>query len=328
MLRIERLMLSLSLSLSITALFPLGCGGEVTTGGAGGAATTATTSTGGASASTATSGGNPTSATTGAGGGASATSSGSAGTTSSSSTGGGCGDCGLFACCGSSCVNKNNDIKNCGGCNNVCQGADPYCDNGFCGKPPCSAGSTCDVGELCCGTKCCKTGELCCEVPGPIEMGPSCAPPSSEGTCAKGCIGCVCASPDTPIATPMGERMIADLVAGDLVYTVRGQAVVVAPILRVNKIPAHDHHVVRVTLDSGRVLEISPRHPTAEGRTFADLRPGDHLDGARVVEATLIPYTHSFTHDILPDSDTGTYFAGGVLIGSTLHGSVDVGLRR
>ena len=323
MLRIERLMLALS----ITALFPLGCGGEVTTGGAGGATTTASSGTGGTSASTATTGGNPTSATTGTGGATSSTGSGSAGS-SSSSTGGGCGDCGLFACCGSSCVNKNNDIKNCGSCNNVCAGPNPYCDNGVCGKPPCSAGSTCDVGELCCGTKCCTTGQLCCEVPGPIEMGPSCAPPSSDGTCAKGCLGCVCASPDTPIATPMGERMIADLVAGDLVYTVRGQAVVVAPILRVNKIAAHDHHVVRVTLDSGRVLEISPRHPTAEGRTFADLRPGDRLDGARVVEATLIPYTHSFTHDILPDSDTGTYFAGGVLIGSTLHGSVDVGLRR
>jgi hypothetical protein len=318
MLRIGRLMFALS----ITALFPLGCGGEVTTGGAGGTATTASSGTGETSASTATG------ATTGAGGGASATSSGSAGTTSSSSTGGGCGDCGLFACCGSSCVNKNNDIKNCGGCNNVCQGANPYCDNGVCGKPPCAAGSTCNVGALCCGTSCCKTGELCCAVPGPIDMGPGCAPPSSEGTCAKGCIGCVCASPDTPIATPMGERMIADLVAGDLVYTVRGQAVVAAPILRVNKIAAHDHHVVRVTLDSGRVLEISPRHPTAEGRTFADLRPGDRLDGARVVEATLIPYNHPFTHDILPDSDTGTYIAGGVLIGSTLHGSVDVGLAR
>lgn len=122
--------------------------------------------------------------------------------------------------------------------------------------------------------------------------------------------------------------MIADLAAGDLVYTVRDQAVVVAPLLRVNRIPAQNHHVVRVTLDSGRVLEISPRHPTADGRTFADLRPGDRLDGARVLESTLIPYAHPFTHDILPDSDTGAYFAGGVLIGSTLHGRVDVRLPR
>ncbi len=86
--------------------------------------------------------------------------------------------------------------------------------------------------------------------------------------------------------------------------------------------------MVRVTLDSGRILEISPRHPTAERRNFGDLRPGDRLDGVRVLEATLSPYTHPFTHDILPDSDTGTYFAGGVLIGSTLHGRVDMRLPR
>jgi hypothetical protein len=309
MLRIQRL----ALALSITGLFPLGCGGVVTTGGGGGAGTTASSSAGGGGAGTTASSG---------------TTTGGASTTASSSTGGGCGDCGGFTCCGTACINKNNDIKNCGGCNIVCPEPNPYCDNGLCGKPPCSAGSSCDSGELCCGSHCCQAGELCCEVPGPVEMGPSCAAPSSEGTCAKGCLGCVCASPDTPIATPTGERMIADLAPGDLVYTVRGQAVVAAPILRVNKIAAHDHHVVRVTLDSGRVLEISPRHPTAEGRAFADLRPGDRLDGARVVEATLIPYAHAFTHDILPDSDTGTYFAGGVLIGSTLHGLVDVSLPR
>jgi hypothetical protein len=314
MLRIERL----TLALSLTAVLPFGCGGEVATGGAGGAGTTA--ASGSSGANTSTSGGMTTTATAGAGG---ATSS-----TGSASSGGGCGDCGGFTCCGTACINKNNDVKNCGGCNIVCPGPDPYCDNGTCGKPPCAVGSSCDVGELCCGNHCCNAGELCCEVPGPVEMGPNCAAPSSEGTCAKGCLGCVCASPDTPIATPMGERMIADLAAGDLVYTVRGQAVVAVPILRVNKIAAHDHHVVRVTLDSGRVLEISPRHPTAEGRTFADLRPGDRLDGARVVEATLIPYTHPFTYDILPDSDTGTYFAGGALIGSTLHGRVDVSLPR
>lgn len=33
----------------------------------------------------------------------------------------------------------------------------------------------------------------------------------------------------------------------------------------------------------------------------------------------MIPYGHEHTYDILPDSDTGTYVAGGVLIGSTLE---------
>jgi hypothetical protein len=39
------------------------------------------------------------------------------------------------------------------------------------------------------------------------------------------------------------------------------------------------HHVVRVHASDGRVLELSPGHPTADGRTFADLRVGTHLDG-------------------------------------------------
>lgn len=29
-------------------------------------------------------------------------------------------------------------------------------------------------------------------------------------------------------------------------------------------------------------------------------------------------YRHAFTYDILPASDTGAYFAGGALVGSTL----------
>lgn len=75
---------------------------------------------------------------------------------------------------------------------------------------------------------------------------------------------------------------------------------------------------MRTELASGVVLSISPGHPTADGRTFADLRVGDRLDGVAVREARVVPYMHEFTHDILPDSETGTYFAGGVQIGSTL----------
>jgi hypothetical protein len=32
-----------------------------------------------------------------------------------------------------------------------------------------------------------------------------------------------------------------------------------------------------------------------------------------------VPYEHPFTYDILPASSTGTYIAGGKLIGSTLY---------
>ncbi len=133
-----------------------------------------------------------------------------------------------------------------------------------------------------------------------------------------GCTGCVCASPDTPIATPQGERPIADIAVGDLVYSVDHDAVVAVPVLRVNRAPVHDHHVVRVALASGVVIEVSPRHPTADGRTFGDLHAGDTLDHLGVTSAELVPYGHPFTYDILPASETHAYYAGGALIGTTL----------
>jgi hypothetical protein len=114
----------------------------------------------------------------------------------------------------------------------------------------------------------------------------------------------VCASPDTPIATPEGERAIA--------------AIRPVMIARVSQTPVAGHSVVRVTVAGGRTLEISGPHPTADGRSFADLRSGTELDGRYVESVEVVPYGHLFTYDILPASDSGTYFAAGMRIGSTL----------
>jgi hypothetical protein len=144
----------------------------------------------------------------------------------------------------------------------------------------------------------------------------------TEGICTPPSITCrygvVCASPDTMIATPSGERLIADLVVGDLVYSADEGMLHAVPLSAVFHTPVTDHRVVHVVLETGRVLEISPGHPTADGRSFGDLRAGDRLDGTLVVSAELVPYLHGFTYDILPASDTATYVAGGALIGSTL----------
>jgi hypothetical protein len=129
----------------------------------------------------------------------------------------------------------------------------------------------------------------------------------------------MCNSPDTPIATPDGERAIATLVPGDLVYSMNHAALAVVPIAQVHRVAAEHHHVVRLTLDNGAVLEISPGHPLPDGRTIGDLVPGSRIDQARVVRSERVPYQHSHTYDILPASDSGSYVAGGVLIGSTLH---------
>lgn len=129
---------------------------------------------------------------------------------------------------------------------------------------------------------------------------------------------CICASPDTPIATPAGNEPIASLKVGDLVYSIDHGEMTIVPIVRTNRTPVSGHSVVRVVLESGSALEISALHPTADGRNFGILGSGDQLDGVRILSATTIPYSHDATYDILPDSDTGAYFAGGVLIGSTL----------
>jgi hypothetical protein len=223
-----------------------------------------------------------------------------------------------LVCCNGKCVNTNNDILNCGQCGNKCAGTVPFC-NGTCGTPPCSG--ACDAAGNCCYDQCCAPGKLCCNVPGPgPTMGPRCNDPI-DGTCPAGCPACRCNSPDTPIATPEGSKPIASLREGDLVYSLSAGRVVPVPIRTTTRVAAHDHSVVRLVIEGGVVLEISAPHPTADGRTIGALRPGDVLDGVRVSSATIVRYEHEFTYDILPDSDSGTYFAGGVLVGSTLGGA-------
>jgi hypothetical protein len=88
---------------------------------------------------------------------------------------------------------------------------------------------------------------------------------------------CVCASPDTAIATPNGERAIASLRVGDLVYSVDGSAVKAVAIIRVKQTTVNRHHVIRVRLATGVTLEISGGHPTSDRLSFADLYAGSLL---------------------------------------------------
>lgn len=233
-----------------------------------------------------------------------------------------------FSCCNNACVNLDNDRLNCGKCAMACEPSAPFCGGGSCHGLDCSGATLpllCVLGQECCGTVCCSNGQICCELQngGPIGMG--CATPQN-GTCPPGNPGAVCASPDTPIATPTGPRAIASLRVGDHVLSVDDGRVVDVPLVDVGKRKAHHHRVVRVELSSGAVLEISAPHPTADGRTFGALRSGDTLSGDRVVSVATVPYTAEYTYDVLPASDSGTYFAAGALIGSTLGGSAAIGV--
>ncbi len=131
----------------------------------------------------------------------------------------------------------------------------------------------------------------------------------------------ICLAVGTRIATPAGEIAVQDLRIGDVVWTldIAGMRVP-APLVAVGNTPVPATHlVVRVALDDGRLVYVSPGHPTSDGRHIGDLAAGDTLDGARITSADRVAYAGGYTYDILPAGTTGAYWANGVLLGSTLR---------
>ena len=130
----------------------------------------------------------------------------------------------------------------------------------------------------------------------------------------------ICLSEGALIATPAGERPVSRIRPGQLVWTAgRGGERVAAPLLEVASRPATPgQQIVSLVLDDGRRLLVSAGHPTGDGRRVGELRPGDRLDGARVVAAEPQPYTGAATWDLLPAGPTGQYWANGIRLGSTL----------
>jgi hypothetical protein len=120
------------------------------------------------------------------------------------------------------------------------------------------------------------------------------------------------------IDTPSGPRTIAELRVGDLVWSIDGGHVVAAPLIEVSSTHVVDHHVVRVLVDDGTELLLSPGHPLANGDLVGGLHAGDAIGSHRITSAELVPYRFEATHDILPATSTGTYFSHGIALGSTL----------
>jgi hypothetical protein len=229
--------------------------------------------------------------------------------------------------------------KACGDACTICEPGDKSCvetavvkacdRSGACvatSTPDCTQPASCDLASV----NSCGTGQACCAVGrcGPVQTDQGMCEPADPMT--GGCMRCACEtqpggcprcnSPDTPIATPEGERPIAELREGDLVLSMHAGKLVAVPVLATRSVQVFNHAVVRLVLDNGRTLEVSGSHPTGDGRRLDALRPGDALGGPRVQAIELVPYEHDRTYDILPASDTGTYLAGGALMGSTLFG--------
>jgi Hint domain len=130
----------------------------------------------------------------------------------------------------------------------------------------------------------------------------------------------ICLARGTRIATPDGEVSVEDVRVGMHVWSIDATGRrFVAIVARIGRTPVPPtHEVVRLVLDDGRVLQASPGHPLADGRLLGTLMAGDSVDGATVMSATLEPYDGGFTYDLLPDGPTGTYFADGIPLSSTL----------
>jgi hypothetical protein len=130
----------------------------------------------------------------------------------------------------------------------------------------------------------------------------------------------ICLAADDRIATPSGDVLVGALRVGDIVWTADASgARVAAPVLAIGSVQAPaGHTVVRLALADGRVVRASPGHPLADGRRIGEVRAGDVVDGSVVVAAAREPYDGE-THDLLPAGPTGTYWANGVRLGSTLR---------
>lgn len=141
---------------------------------------------------------------------------------------------------------------------------------------------------------------------------------SRTPTGAPNCPICLAAS--TLIATPDGEVLVTDVRPGMLVWTEtpEGHRVAVRVIEAGSTPVPAGHLMVRLALEDGRVVLASPGHRAADGRPLGTLAPGDRLDGSTIVDWELVPYGSDRTYDLLPAGPTGTYWANGILLASTL----------
>ena len=130
----------------------------------------------------------------------------------------------------------------------------------------------------------------------------------------------ICLAAATLIATPNGDVPVTSVRSGMLVWTAESDGRrVAAPVVEIGstEVPS-GHLMVHLRLADGRELLASPGHRTADGRPLGSLAAGDKVDDSIVTTSELVPYAGERTYDILPAGATGSYWANGILLSSTL----------
>jgi Hint domain len=132
----------------------------------------------------------------------------------------------------------------------------------------------------------------------------------------------ICLAAGTLIATPSGNIRVTDIKPGMLVWTTAKDGMRIAmPVVKIGNIqvPA-GHLMVHLVLADGRELLASPGHRTSDGRQLGLLGRGVSLDGSTITTWELVLYAGDRTYDLLPAGPTGTYWANGIQLSSTLQG--------
>jgi hypothetical protein len=144
---------------------------------------------------------------------------------------------------------------------------------------------------------------------------------SVSSTTPTGAPNCpICLAAATLISTPNGEVRVTEVKVGMSVWTAGANGARIAePVLEIGSIQVPSGHLmVHLVLADGRDLLASPGHRTADGRQLGSLARGDSLDGSTITTWELVPYSGDRTYDLLPAGETGTYWADGILLSSTL----------
>ncbi len=130
----------------------------------------------------------------------------------------------------------------------------------------------------------------------------------------------ICLSRGTLIETPGGPMAVEQIQSGNLVWTLDDRGIRVAVrVLKTSATPVPDSfRMVRIKLEDGRSITASPGHPSAELKHLGDYQVGDLLDSSRIVSTEYVSYDDHFTFDLLPESDSGLYWANRILLKSTL----------
>lgn len=182
------------------------------------------------------------------------------------------------------------------------------------------------IGKMCAGLNdtSCSFGYTCVQSCGPpvARDGDPPAPYFCElnESASKPKICPICLASKTKISSPNGDINVEDIKVGDKIWSVNSnEEKIESMVIKISSMNApKSHKVVHLVLSSGREVFISPNHPTINGLVVGELRAGDFYDGSIVESVKRVFYWAEKTYDILPNSDTGYYFAGGILLKSTL----------